>query len=274
MFFDNIQIYSWTKEDHEKHLHHILETLKRDQLYAKRNKCSFFVEKVAYLGYIVSKDGMTADIAKIEVVNQWPIPKSISKVRGFLRLTGWCRIFIKGYAFIAGPLTQLTRKGKPFIWREERNHAFNSLKNALASDPVLKLPNFDKPFEVIVDACAQGIGGILQQEKHRIVYESCTLRVHERNYPTHDLELLAIIYALKKWRHYLLGQPFKLVTDHKSLNGYFPRHNSICNNSDGWNTFKNLTLKSPINQEGKIKLQMFLVEKCKFLQFSSSQIQC
>ena len=177
----------------------------------------FFVEKVAYLGYIVFKDGSITNLAKIEAVNQWPLPKFVSKVRGFLGLTGWCRIFIKGYALITGPLTQLTRKGKPFIWTEERNHAFNSLKNALASDPILKLPNFDKPFKVLVDACAQGIGGILQQEKHPIVYESCTLRVHERNYPTHDLELLIIIQALKKWWHYLLGQTFKLVTYHKSL---------------------------------------------------------
>ena len=222
VFFDNILIYSQTKEDHERHLHHVLETLRRAKLYAKQSKCSFFVEKVAYLGYVVSKDGLTADLAKIEAINQWPIPKNISKVRGFLGLIGWCKIFIQGYALIAGPLThQLTRKGKPFTWIEERDRAFNALKNALANDPVLKLPNFDKLFEVIVDACAQGIGGILQQDKHPIAYESRMLRVHKRNYPTHDLELLAIIHALKKWRHYLLSQPFKLVTDHKSLKWIF-----------------------------------------------------
>ena len=111
---------------------------------------------------IVSKEGLTADPAKLEAVNQWPIPKSVSEVKGFLGLTGWCRIFIKGYALIARPLTQLTRKGEPFTWTEERDHAFNSLKKALANEPILKLPNFDKPFEVIVDACAQGIGGVLQ----------------------------------------------------------------------------------------------------------------
>ena len=102
------------------------------------------------------------NLVKIEAINQWPIPKNISEVRGFLGLTRWCRIFIQGYALIARPLTQLTRKGEPFIWIEERDRALNSLKNALANDPVLKLPNFDKPFEVIVDACAQGIGGVLQ----------------------------------------------------------------------------------------------------------------
>ena len=162
VFFDDILIYSQTKEDHERHLRHVLETLRRAKLYdAKRSKCSFFVEKVAYLGYIVSKEGLTADPKKIEAVNQWPIPKFVSKVKGFLGLTEWCKIFIKGYALIARPLTRLTKKSKPFTWIEERYHAFNSLKKALANDPILKLPNFDKTFKVIVDAYAQGIGGIL-----------------------------------------------------------------------------------------------------------------
>ena len=105
VFFDNILIYSQIEEDHERHLRHVLETLKRAKLYAKRSKCSFFVEKVAYLGYIVSKEGLTADPTKIKAINQWLIPKSISKVRGLLGLIGRCRIFIKGYALIAGPLT-------------------------------------------------------------------------------------------------------------------------------------------------------------------------
>ena len=131
-----------------------METLRRVKLYAKHSKCSFFVEKVAYLGYIVSKEGLTADPAKIEAINQWPIPKSVSKVRGFLGLIGWCRIFIKGCALIAGPLTQLTMEGEPFTWTTARDRAFHSLKKALANDPILKLPNFDKPFEVIVDASA------------------------------------------------------------------------------------------------------------------------
>ena len=91
------------------------------------------------------------------------------------------------------------------------------MKEALASEPILKLPDFRKPFEVIVDACSQGIGGILLQEKHPVAYESRQLWVHEKNYPTHNLELLAIVHALKRWQHYLLGQPFELVTDHKSL---------------------------------------------------------
>ena len=102
-----------------------------------------------------------------------------------------------------------------------KDQAFNKVKEILASEPVLKLLNFEKTFEVIVDACGQGIGGIIQQEHYPIAYESQQLRIHEKNNPTHDLELLAVVHALKKWRHYLLSQVFELVTDHKSLKWIF-----------------------------------------------------
>lgn len=221
VFFDDILVYSKSKEDHEQHLRHVLGILRKAKLYAKLSKCSFFVEKVAYLGFIVSKDGIFPDPAKVEAVVSWPVPKNVSEVRGFLGLTGWCRVFVEKYAFIAGPLTELTKKEEPFLWTEKRQIAFDRLKEILASEPVLKLPDFGKAFEVIVDACGQGLGGILQQEHHPIAYESRQLRPHEKNYPTHDLELLAVVHALKKWRHYLLGRAFELVTDHKSLKWIF-----------------------------------------------------
>lgn len=198
-----------------------MEILRKSQLYAKKSKCTFFVDKVAYLGFIVSKDGLSLDPAKVEAVVNWPVPCSVSEVRGFLGLTGWCRVFIKNYALIAGPLTELTKKDEAFIWTEKRELAFTKMKEILASEPVLKMPDFDKTFEVIVDACGQGVGGILQQEHHPIAYESRQLWIHENNYPTHDLELLAVIHALKKWQHYLLGHTFELVTDHKSLKWIF-----------------------------------------------------
>ncbi|MCO5551845.1 hypothetical protein L7F22_005349 [Adiantum nelumboides] len=158
---------------------------------------------------------------KKSILVKWPIPQSVSEVRGFLGLTGWCRIFIQDYALISKPLTELTQIDENFIWTEKRDFAFNELKNLLAKSPVLKLPDFEKTFEVIADACAKGVGGILRHEGHRIAYESRQLRIHEQNYPTHDLELLAVVHALKKWRHYLLSQIFELVTDHKNLKWIF-----------------------------------------------------
>ncbi|MCO5572405.1 hypothetical protein L7F22_026159 [Adiantum nelumboides] len=172
IFFDDILVYSKTTEEHEQHLHQFLEIL-------KRSKCLFFVEKVAYLGFIVSKEGISPDVAKgispdvakVEAVVKWPIPQSVSEVRGFLGLTGWCRIFIQDYALISKPLTELTQIDETFIWTEKRNFAFNKLKNLLSESPVLKLPDFEKTFEVIVDACAKGVGGILRQG-HPIAYKS------------------------------------------------------------------------------------------------------
>ncbi|MCO5603492.1 hypothetical protein L7F22_057643 [Adiantum nelumboides] len=199
----------------------VLEILRTAKLYAKRSKCLFFVEKVAYLGFIVSKDGISLDPAKVEAMVRFPIPQSVSEVKGFLGLTGWCRIFIHDYALISKPLTELTQREETFIWTEKRDFTFNILKNILAKSFVLKLTDFEKTFEVIVDACAKGVGGILRQEGHPIAYKSRQLCIHERNYPTHDLKLLAVVHALKKWRHYLLSQIFELVTDHKSLKWIF-----------------------------------------------------
>ncbi|MCO5612671.1 hypothetical protein L7F22_066940 [Adiantum nelumboides] len=176
VFFDDILVYSKTREEYEQNLRQVLEILRTAKLYAKRSKCLFFVEKVAYRGFIVSKDGISPDQAKID---------------------------------------------ENFIWTEKRDFAFNQLKNLLSKSSVLKFPDFEKTFEVIVDACAKGVGGILRQEGHPIAYEYRQLRIHERNYPTHDLELLAVVHALKKWRHYLLSQIFELVTDHKSLKWIF-----------------------------------------------------
>ncbi|MCO5575218.1 hypothetical protein L7F22_029016 [Adiantum nelumboides] len=194
VFFDDILVYSKTREEHEQHLRQVLEILRTAKLYAKRSKCLFFVEKVAYLGFIVSKDGISPDPAKVEAMD---------------------------YALISKPLTAFTQIDETFIWMKNRDFAFNELKNLLAKSLVLKLPNFEKIFEVIVDACAKEVRGILRQEGHPIAYESRQLRVHERNYPTHDLKLLVVVHALKKWQHYLLSQIFELVIDHKSFKWIF-----------------------------------------------------
>ena len=116
VFFDDILIYSKNNEEHEQHLCHVLELLRGAKLYAMKSKCTFFVDKVAYLGFIVSKDGISPDPAKVASIVSWPIPCNVSKVCGFLRLAGWCRIFVREYAFITKPLTQLTKKDETFNW--------------------------------------------------------------------------------------------------------------------------------------------------------------
>ena len=165
----------------------MLEILRGAQLYAKKSKWTFFVDKVAYLGFLVSKDGIFPDPDKVEAIVRWPIPRIVSKVCGFLGLVGWYRVFVREYAFITKPLTQLTRKDEDFSWSKVRNQAFNKVKEIVASKLVLKLPDFEKTFEVIVDACGHGIGGILQQDSHPISYEFGQLRIHKKKYSTHDL---------------------------------------------------------------------------------------
>ena len=113
VFFDDILIYSKNNEEHENHLRYVLNLLRGSNLYAKKRKCTFFVDKVAYLGFTISKNGISIDLAKIEtIVSWWPIPRNVSNVCGFLELAGWCRIFLREYAFITRPLTQLTKKDK------------------------------------------------------------------------------------------------------------------------------------------------------------------
>ena len=135
--------------------------LRGAKLYAKKSKCTCFVDKVAYLGFIVSKDGIFPDPAKVEAIVSWPIPHSVSEVCGFLGLAGWCKIFVREYAFITEPLTQLTKKDEAFPWSDLRYQTFNQVKEILASELVLRLPDFEKTFEIIVDTCGQGIGEIL-----------------------------------------------------------------------------------------------------------------
>ena len=172
VFFDDILIYSQNTGDHHHHLRKALDILRAAKLYAKKSKCAFFVDKVAYLGFIVSKDGISLDPAKVEAVVSWLIPRNVLEVRGFLGLIGWCRIFIQKYAIIASALTDLLKKDEAFTWNEKRQVAFQELKDKLSSYPFLKLPDFNKVFEAVVDACGQGIGGILKQDGHPIAYES------------------------------------------------------------------------------------------------------
>ncbi|MCO5597213.1 hypothetical protein L7F22_051289 [Adiantum nelumboides] len=208
VFFDDILIYSKDEADHEGHVRKVLEILHQHQLYAKESKCTFCSPQVSYLGFIISADGISVDTEKIKDIVEWPQPSSVSKVRGFLGITGWYRIFVKDYVLIAAPLTNLLKKGMRIDWKAEHEASFSELKGYLVSSPILKLPDFSKEFEVVTDASGLALGGVLTQEGRPVAYTSRKLRDHERNYPTHDLELLAVIHALKLWRHYLLSRKF------------------------------------------------------------------
>ncbi|KAK4400675.1 Retrovirus-related Pol polyprotein from transposon.6 [Sesamum angolense] len=185
VFIDDILVYSKNREEHEQHLRIVLQILKEKELYAKLSKCEFWVNQVVFLGHVISGDGDTPDPSKVKAIMEWRVPKNATEVRSFLGLAGYYRRFVEGFSIITGPLTKLLRKGGGYV--------------------------------VYTDASKQGLGCVLMQNGKVIAYASRQLRTHELNYPTHDLELAAIVHALKIWRHYLYGEKFQILTDHKSL---------------------------------------------------------
>jgi hypothetical protein len=221
VFIDDILIYSETTKEHEEHLRVVLERLRQQKLYAKFSKCEFWMEKVAFLGHVLSVEGIAVDPSKVESVTKWEQLLNVTDVRSFLGLAGYYRRFIENFSKIAKPMTELLKNNTKFEWSEACEKSFQELKKRLTTAPVLTLPDIKKDFMVYCDASKQGLGCVLIQEGKVVAYASRPLKKHEENYPTHDLELAAIVHALKIWRHYLIGNKCELFSDHKSLKYFF-----------------------------------------------------
>ncbi|GJT29423.1 putative reverse transcriptase domain-containing protein [Tanacetum coccineum] len=217
VFINDILIYSKNKEEHEEHLKLILELLKKEELYAKFSKCEFWIPKVQFLEHVIDSKGIRVDPAKIESIKDWASPKSPTEIRQFLGLAGYYRRFIEGFSKIAKLMTKLTQKNVKFDWGEKEEAAFQLIKQKLCSAPILALPKGSKNFIVYYDASHKGLGDVLMQNEKVIAYAFRQLKIHEKNYTTHDLELGAVVFALKMWRHYLYGTRCTVFTDHKSL---------------------------------------------------------
>ncbi|GJZ25500.1 putative reverse transcriptase domain-containing protein [Tanacetum coccineum] len=215
-FIDDILIYSKNEKEHEEHLKAILGLLKEEKLYAKFSKCDFWIPKVQFLGHVIDSRGIHVDPAKIESIKDWASPKTPTEIRQFLGLAGYYRRFIEGFSKIAKSMTKLTQKGIKFDWGEKEEDAFQLIKQKLCSAPILALPEGSEDFVVYCDASHKGLGAVLMQREKVIAYAP-TVKVHEKNYTTHDLELGSVVFALKLWRHYLYGTRCTVFTDHKSL---------------------------------------------------------
>ncbi|GJU14727.1 putative reverse transcriptase domain-containing protein, partial [Tanacetum coccineum] len=183
VFIDDILIYSKSKQEHEEHLN----------------------------------QGIHVDPAKIESIKDWASPKTPTEIHQFLGLAGYYRRFIEGFSKIAKSMTKLTQKKVKFDWGDKQEAAFQLLKEKLCSAPILALPEGAENFIVYCDASHKGLGVVLMQNEKVIAYASRQLKIHEKNYTTHDLELGAVVFALKIWRHYLYGTKCTVFTDHKSL---------------------------------------------------------
>ncbi|KAF8045589.1 hypothetical protein N665_4664s0001 [Sinapis alba] len=221
IFIDDILVYSKSKEDHERHLRAVLGQLREQQLFAKLSKCSSWQKSVGFLGHIMSDQGVSVDPEKIKAIQEWPRPKTATEVKSFLCLAGYYRKFVKGFDSLAQPMTQLTGKDVKFVWSEEFEKCFSALKDMLTGAPILVRPEADQPYVVYTDASITGLGCVLTQHGKVIAYASRQLRKHEGNYPTHDLEMAAVVFALKIWRSYLNGAEVQILTDHKSLKYIF-----------------------------------------------------
>ncbi|CAJ2641852.1 unnamed protein product [Trifolium pratense] len=216
VFFYDILVYSKTMSDHYTHLDQVLSMLLQNCFVANQKKCKFGCEFVDYLGHIISGKGVAVDPDKIKCVKEWPVPKNVKGVRGFLGLTGYYRKFIKDYGKIAKPLTELTKKDN-FHWGQEAIDAFTKLKHIMTTAPILALPNFELPFEIECDAAGRGIGVVLMQYKQPIAYFSEALSEGNLAKSVYEKELMALVLSIQHWRHYLLGKKFLVYTDHKSL---------------------------------------------------------
>ncbi|KAJ9515886.1 hypothetical protein QJQ45_016944 [Haematococcus lacustris] len=233
VYLDDILVMSNTPEEHVQHLRQVLELMRAHKLFAKLSKCEFNRPELAFLGHIVGRNGVAVDPAKVKVVAEWPQPRGLKELQAFLGLCNFFRRFIRGYSSVAAPLTDLTRQDKQaaptgaqhdarvqaaFAKDPQVKGAFQALKAALCSAPVLALPDFSKPYLVWTDASLQGTGGVLMQEGRVVAYTSKKFTPAQTRYTTGEQELLAIVRALQEWRCYLDGAVgVTIVTDHNPL---------------------------------------------------------
>jgi transposase InsO family protein len=221
VYLDDILIFSPTLEKHAEHIRLVLEALKANQLVANLGKCEFAKSSLSFVGHIVSSQGITVDPAKIEAMNAWPAPRNVHEVRQYLGVTSYYRRFVPGFAQVTAPIYELLKDGHPFNWSPDCEAAFKLLKGRLVTAPILIAPDPSLPYEVSTDASDVAVGAVLSQDQGKgmqpIAYDSCKLSSAEQNYPTHERELLAILFALRAWRCYLEGQEFVVKTDHQAL---------------------------------------------------------
>ena len=206
-----------------EHIRKVLQRLREAGLTVKPKECQFGMKYCTYLGHVVGGGAVRPEASKVEAVEQFKVPEIKRQVRAFLWLTGYYRKFIPNYATIAAPLTDLTRKSAPnnVQWNEQCDQAFKELKRLLCTAPVLRNPDFSRPFILQTDASDRGVGAVLSQKdengEHPLGYFSRKLLPREERYSTMEKECLAIKFGTQAFRVYLLGRNFTIQTDHRSL---------------------------------------------------------
>jgi hypothetical protein len=243
VYLDDILIYSDDMSKHQEHVREVLRRLRKHGLYARSDKCEFHKDRVEYLGYILSPEGLTMSDDKVKTIQEWPEPKKVKDIQSFLGFANFYRRFIYNYSDIVVPLTRLTRKGIAWTFDEKCRTSFDTLKKAFTTAPVLTHWAPDKQIIVETDASDYALAAILSivaddGDIHPIAFHSRTFSSAESNYDTHDKELLAIFEAFRIWRHYLegSGSPIDVVTDHKNLE-YFSTTKVLTRRQARWSEY-------------------------------------
>ncbi|RVW44493.1 Retrovirus-related Pol polyprotein from transposon 17.6 [Vitis vinifera] len=236
VYLDDIVIYSNTLKEHVEHLRKVFKILRQNELYVKKEKCSFAKEEVSFLGHRIRDGKLMMDNSKVKAIQEWDPPTKVPQLRSFLGLVNYYRRFIKGYSARAAPVTDLLKKNKTWEWDERCQQAFEDLKKAVTEEPVLALPDHTKVFEVHIDASDFAIGGVLMQERHPIAFESRKLNDTEKRYTVQEKEMTAIVHFLRTWRHYLLGSHFIVKTDNVATS-YFQTQKKLSPKQARWQDF-------------------------------------
>jgi hypothetical protein len=226
LYVDDLLVKSQSMQEHIEHLRQVLQRMREQKLYAKPSKCEFGKSELKFLGHIVSRQGVKPDPGKVKALQDWPVPQTVHELRSFMGLANYFRRFVRGFSRTAVPLTNLLNsKGKLVDWGPEQDIAFQQLKAALASAPVLRVADPRRPFLLNCDASDHAIGGVLLQEfagaLHPIAFHSRKLNSAERNYTVTEREMLSIVECVKEWSHYIAGTSTLVQTDHKSLQHFW-----------------------------------------------------
>jgi len=218
VYLDDIIVFSTSLDEHLQSLGLVFEKLAKANLKLQLDKCEFLKQETTFLGHVLTPDGIKPNPEKIEAIQKYPIPTKPKEIKAFLGLTGYYRKFIPNFADIAKPMTKCLKKNmKIDTTNPEYDSAFKKLKYLISEDPILKVPDFTKKFTLTTDASDVALGAVLSQDGHPLSYISRTLNEHEINYSTIEKELLAIVWATKTFRHYLLGRHFEISSDHQPL---------------------------------------------------------
>lgn len=261
VYMDDILIFSPEREVHRQRTEKVVKRLAEHDLYLKAEKCEFETQETEFLGAIIRPGEVAMDPVKLQGIRGWTVPEGVKDVQSFLGFGNFYRRFIPGFSHITKPLTELTRKGQPWIWSDSCQQAFDELKARFQAAPILQIPDAYKPFQVECDASKVASGAVLRQKGsdgiwHPCAYLSKAFTETERNYQIYDRELLAIIRALEAWRHYLEGapHPIQILSDHKNLT-YFRSAQKLNRRQARWSIYLSQFNIQLIHQPGKTLVQ-------------------